>query len=110
MRKYPLGTFQDEVLRVLLLKNGESYITEINKVLCDKLKRYLLTPQVQVAMKRLEERGLVIQLREEVGKRGGRKRKIFGLTQAGRQSIGQSVSATELPGHAVGAPPTYCPA
>lgn len=87
MTNYPTGDFQNEVLRAILVKNGMSYVTEINSYLCNKLSRELLTPQVQVALKRLEQRQLVVLLREEKSDKGGRPRKIFGLTEAGRQMI-----------------------
>lgn len=87
MSKYPTGDFQNEVLRAILIKSGTSYVTEINRYLEKKLDRLLLTPQIQVALKRLEQRGFVTLLRQEKSEKGGRPKNIYGLTTQGRERV-----------------------
>lgn len=70
-----------------MVKNGVSFVTELSSYLSKKLNRDLLTPQVQVAIRRLEQRELVVMLREEKSEKGGRPRKLYGLTPLGREMV-----------------------
>jgi DNA-binding MarR family transcriptional regulator len=105
MTRYPIGDFQEEVLRALLVKNGQSFIRELDEYLTSKLERNLLTPQIQLAIKRLEKRGLVVFLRREKPESSGNWRRVYALTIAGKELAGRRTALPAKDDDLVGCSP-----
>ena len=96
-----VGSFQFEVLQAIEILGGESYGTAIDRFLCEKRGEPILLPQVQGALRRMEKRGLIAELRREQGERLGRPRAIFALTPLGKDVL--SIEMTPASGGASGA-------
>ena len=86
--KYTLGEFEEIVLLLVAVQHHEAYGLSIANAIEDQLKRNVTLSSVHTALYRLEEKGYV---KSEVGgasnERGGRRKRIFKITQAGKEML-----------------------
>ena len=82
-----LGEFEELVLlTVAVLENayGLTIVSELN----ERTSRTISLSGVHIALYRLEEKGLLIsELGGATASRGGRRKRIFSITAAGRQAL-----------------------
>lgn len=87
-RRYYLGEFEETVLLVVAVQDGEGYGLSITKVIEEELGRSVNMSSVHTALYRLEEKGYV---KSDLGgasdRRGGRRKRIFGITNAGKSAL-----------------------
>ncbi len=86
--KYTLGEFEEIVLLLVAVQHNEAYGLSIATAIEEQLERNVTLSSVHTALYRLEEKGYV---KSEVGgsskERGGRRKRIFKITQAGKSML-----------------------
>ena len=84
-----LGEFEELVLLTVAVLEGEAYGVTIAAELKQRTNRAISLSGVHIALYRLEEKGFV---RSEFGgattARGGRRKRLFTITDVGRQTLG----------------------
>src|ERR1700747_1763189 len=58
-QRYPLGHFENALLRAIEILGPDAYGAQIGRYLSDKLRRDVTAPQVYMTLERLAKRGLV---------------------------------------------------
>ena len=86
MAKNVLGQFEHQVLLAILRRGGESYSVEIVLELESSIGREVATSAVFVALRRLEEKGLLAD-RMVPPEDGGHARRYFRLTDDGMRAM-----------------------
>lgn len=88
MGKYQLGEFEEIVMLTVGVLYGDAYGVTIKLAIEEKLRRSVSVGALQSALKRLVEKGyLKSQEGASTNERGGRPKKYFELTDAGKQAI-----------------------
>jgi len=83
-----MGEFEQLVLLALLRRPGEAYGMEIRDEIEDRTGRDVSYGAVYTTLDRLEGKGfLTHRLGETLPERGGRARKYFRVTAAGREAL-----------------------
>lgn len=86
-----LGELEHLVLLVIVRLGSEAYGVPIVDELRRHTRRPVLRPSVYLALRRLEEKGLIrSRLGEPEPRRGGRARKYVQLTAAARRQLRES--------------------
>jgi DNA-binding PadR family transcriptional regulator len=94
MPRRSLGDVEYFVLVALLRRGGESYGVPILEEIADRTGREVSRPAVYIALRRLEAKGLLqSRLGEATAERGGRAKRYFKLTKAGRRQLRDSRDA-----------------
>ena len=92
--KASIGEFEEIVLLLVAVQHNEAYGLSIAMAIEDTLKRDVTLSSVHTALYRLEEKGFVTS---EVGgsskERGGRSKRIFKITSAGKEMLTESRDA-----------------
>ena len=85
-----LGEFEELVLLTVAVLEGGAYGVAVVAELKQRTDRTISLSGVHIALYRLEEKGFV---RSELGgattARGGRRKRLFVITEAGRQTLGE---------------------
>jgi PadR family transcriptional regulator PadR len=83
-----MGEFEQLVLLALLRRSGDAYGMEIRDEIEDRTGRGVSYGAVYTTLDRLEGKGFVThRLGEALPERGGRARKYFRVTAAGREAL-----------------------
>ena len=92
--RFNLGEFEEIVLLVVAAQNEEAYGLSVTTAIEEELKRSVTMSSVHTALYRLEEKGL---LNSKVGgtskSRGGRRKRIFMITSAGKDALIEAKNA-----------------
>ena len=89
------GTYIGELEELVLLTVGILYKEAYGVAVMDEIEkqtgRSLNISAVHAVLKRLEEKGLVVsEMSDPTGERGGRRKRIFSLTAAGKRALAES--------------------
>jgi PadR family transcriptional regulator, regulatory protein PadR len=89
------GIYLGELEELVLLTVGVLYKEAYGVAVMDEIEkqsgRSLNISAVHAVLKRLEEKGLVISaMGDPTGERGGRRKRIFSLTAAGKRALEKS--------------------
>jgi DNA-binding PadR family transcriptional regulator len=88
MPREAMGDIEHFVLVALLRLSGESYGVPILDEIAARTGREVARSAVYVALRRLEEKGLVrSRMGEPTAIRGGRPKRFFSLTKAGARQL-----------------------
>jgi DNA-binding PadR family transcriptional regulator len=83
-----LGEFEELVLLMVAVMNGEAYGAAITQTISERTGRSVQVSAVHVALCRLEEKGLIKSMMGGATKeRGGRRKRIFFITVLGRNVL-----------------------
>ena len=86
-----LGEFEEIVLLLVAYQEGDSYGLSITKAIEGDLNRPVTLSSVHTALYRLEEKGLVVSsIGGATKKRGGRRKRLFEITNAGKKVLIQA--------------------
>jgi DNA-binding PadR family transcriptional regulator len=86
-----VGELEYLVLLTILRLGAAAYGVPIVEELTRQTRRPILRPSVYLALRRLEEKGLVrSRLGEPEARRGGRARRFFDVTAAGKRHVRES--------------------
>jgi DNA-binding PadR family transcriptional regulator len=89
-----LGELEQLVLLAVLRTDGEAYGVPIRAALVDRAGRDVTLGSVYNALARLEEKGLVTSaVGEPTAERGGRRKRLYAATTAGRAAARDTVGA-----------------
>ena len=84
MRRESIGEFEQLVLLAILRQGSEAYGGTIIDELSSHTARSILRPSVYLALRRLEDKGMITsRMGEPEPRRGGRARKYFEVAPAG---------------------------
>jgi DNA-binding PadR family transcriptional regulator len=88
MPREALGDIEHFVLVALVRLGGESYGVPILDEIAERTGREVARSAVYVALRRLEEKGLVrSRMGEPTAARGGRPKRFFSITKAGARQL-----------------------
>jgi len=94
MAKRSLGEFEQLVLLAILRVGDGAYTVPVIQEIEDQTGRKTSHAAVYIALKRLEEKGLVTsQLAESTPERGGRGKRLYEVQPAARQTLLESRDA-----------------
>lgn len=84
MKGTQLGEFEELVLLTVGILNGEAYGINVMDTIYEETARKVTVSTVHTAMYRLEQKGFVESFYGgATAKRGGRKKRLYKITQAG---------------------------
>jgi len=96
MPRESLGEFEHQVLLAILHLGGEAYSAPIVMEIEERAERAAAPAAVYIALRRLEERGLVTSLKENADPgEGGRGRRLFTVTPLAIEKLRESRRALE---------------
>lgn len=88
MNETNVGEFEELVLLTVLILNEEAYILKIQQELLSQANRKAAMGAIHVTLGRLEKKGfLQSTLAGATKERGGRKKRIYELTSAGKSVL-----------------------
>jgi DNA-binding PadR family transcriptional regulator len=86
--RYNLGEFEEVVLLWVSIQNEAAYGLSITEAIKKEMNRSVTLSSVHTALYRLEEKGFV---KSELGgasaKRGGRRKRIFAISDSGKEAL-----------------------
>ena len=96
MKKYPLGEFEEIVLLAVAILYKEAYGVSVKNEIETRLKRKVSVGALQVALKRLEDKGYLKSLEgETTSERAGRPKRYFVITAMGKKALEYTRSTRE---------------
>jgi PadR family transcriptional regulator PadR len=83
-----LGEFEEIVLLITILLEGNAYGVSITHEIIRQTNRSVRLNQVHASLHRLEDKGMVTsKMSDPTTERGGRRKRIFTITAYGRQAL-----------------------
>jgi PadR family transcriptional regulator PadR len=90
-----LGDLQNLTMLAVARLGPRAFAREVRTLLSEVAERDVSVSTVFVTLTRLEDQGLVSSARGEVPARGGRRTRIFSLTEAGWEALRRTREASE---------------
>jgi DNA-binding PadR family transcriptional regulator len=91
MSQKTLGEFEEVVLLVVAILNGEAYSVSIITEIEDRLDRNVSLGAIQTVLKRLENKGLLkSEFGDATNERGGKRKRLYEVTAEGQKIIDQT--------------------
>ncbi|WP_439132293.1 PadR family transcriptional regulator [Polaribacter sp.] len=91
MSQSTLGEFEEIVVIIVAILNGDAYSVNIINEIDNRLNRKVSLGAIQTVLKRLEKKGL---LKSEFGgatkERGGKRKRLYEITTQGHEIIDQT--------------------
>lgn len=88
MERGSLGAFEELVLLAVGLLDGEAYGNAVQRALAEHTGRSVTLGAIHATLYRLQDKGLVdSELGGATEKRGGRRKRLFHVTSAGRAAL-----------------------
>ena len=91
MNQKSIGEFEEIVLLIVAILNGEAYSVSIIEEIEERLNRNASLGAVQTVLKRLEHKGL---LKSDFGAatnaRGGKRKRLYEITTSGQELLEQT--------------------
>jgi PadR family transcriptional regulator, regulatory protein PadR len=88
MKRVYLGEFEEVVLLVVAMLDGNAYGVSIAHEITAQTNRDVRLNQVHASLHRLEEKGMIVStMSEPTAERGGRRKRIFSITTYGINTI-----------------------
>ena len=89
MARLHLGEFEELVLLIVAVQQGEAYGVGVMEALDEQANRSVNISAVHAALRRLEAKGFVkSDWSEATAERGGRRKRLFSITQEGSGALG----------------------
>jgi len=90
MNRAYLGEFEELVLLTVAVLEGQAYGVTVANELKQRTIRIISLSGVHIALYRLEEKGFLLsELGGATNERGGRRKRFFTLTAAGKQILSE---------------------
>ena len=90
MKRVYLGEFEEVVLLVVAMLEGEAYGVKITHEIILQTEREVRLNQVHASLHRLAEKGMVVsQMGGPTPERGGRRKRFFKITAYGQQTLSE---------------------
>ena len=96
MTRSALGEFEHQVLLAMLQLEGKAYSEPIVIQIEERVGKTVAPAAVYIALRRLEERGLLLSSKQEPAPHeGGRGRRMFEITPAAMEKLRESRRSLE---------------
>jgi len=96
MTRTSLGEFEHQVLLAMLQLGGKAYSAPIVIQIEERVGKSVAPAAVYIALRRLEERGLLLSNKEEPARNeGGRGKRMFEITPAAMEKLRESRRSLE---------------
>lgn len=96
MKRTYLGEFEEIVLLIVAMLDGQAYGVNITHEIVGQTGRSVRLNQVHSSLHRLEDKGMILsRLGEPTAERGGRRKRLFEITAYGRQTL-QEIQAVRV--------------
>ena len=90
MKGTSLGEFEELVLLVVLILQQDAYVLNIKDEIFDQVGRHITMGALHPTLTRLEKKGfLYSQMTGATKERGGRRKRIYEITNAGKATLKQ---------------------
>lgn len=90
MKGTSLGEFEEIVLLVVAMLDGQAYGVRITHEIIEQTQRNVRLNQVHASLHRLEEKGMInSKMGDPTPERGGRRKRIFTITAYGRTTLNE---------------------
>ena len=90
MRRTYLGEFEEVVLMMVAILDGEAYGVTVSQALEEHTGRIVSFGTVHNTLIRLEEKGFVVsELGGATSERGGRRKRFFRITALGKRTLAE---------------------
>ncbi len=91
MSQKSLGEFEEIVLLIVAILDGDAYSVGIIREMEERLQRKASLGAVQTVLKRLEEKSFLKSVFGEATKaRGGKRKRLYEITASGKQILQQT--------------------
>ena len=88
MSEKTLGEFEEVVLLIVAILNGDAYSVSIITEIDERLNRNVSLGAIQTVLKRLENKGLLKSVFGEASnERGGKRKRLYDVTAEGQKII-----------------------
>lgn len=88
MKRTYLGEFEEVVLLMVAVLNGNAYGVNLTHEIIAQTQRETRLNQVHASLQRLEEKGMITsRMSEPTAERGGRRKRLFTITAFGKQTL-----------------------
>ena len=88
MKRSTVGEFEETVLLMVLILQGEAYMINLQKELLEQANRSITMGALHTTLSRLEKKGLLdSEMGEPTAERGGRRKRIYQVTAAGKTEL-----------------------
>ena len=88
VKRHQLGEFEEIVLLWVSIQNEAAYGLSIAEAIREEMNRSVTLSSVHTALYRLEDKGYVKSgLGGASSKRGGRRKRIFSITNSGKEAL-----------------------
>lgn len=96
MTRTALGEFEHQVLLAMLQLGGKAYSAPIVIQIEERVGKSVAPAAVYIALRRLEERGLLLSTKEAPARNeGGRGKRVFEITPAAMEKLKESRRSLE---------------
>lgn len=90
-----LGAFQNLTMLAVARLGSRAVSGEIRRILAEVGGREVSVSTVFVTLTRLEDRGLLTSIRGDTPARGGRRVRVFSVTESGWEALREARAASE---------------
>ncbi len=91
MKRQHLGEFEETVLLWVYIQHEKAFGLSVTRAIEEEMERSITLSSVHTALYRLEEKSLVeSKLGEPTPVRGGRRKRFFVITNAGKETLFQA--------------------
>ncbi|WP_299668185.1 helix-turn-helix transcriptional regulator [uncultured Polaribacter sp.] len=88
MNQKTLGEFEEVVLLIVAILNGEAYSVSIITEIDERLHRNVSLGAIQTVLKRLESKGLLkSEFGDATNERGGKRKRLYEITAVGQKLL-----------------------
>ncbi|MEO9965312.1 MAG: helix-turn-helix transcriptional regulator [Reichenbachiella sp.] len=85
MKRTSIGEFEETVLLMVLILQEDAYMISLQRELKDKANRSISMGALHTTLSRLEKKSLLTsEMGEPTNERGGRRKRIYQVTAAGK--------------------------
>jgi PadR family transcriptional regulator, regulatory protein PadR len=90
MKRVYLGEFEEVVLLIVAVLEGDAYGVRITHEIIQQTSRSVRLNQVHAALHRLEEKGMIqSKMGDPTPERGGRRKRLFTITAFGQNTLSE---------------------
>jgi len=91
MSQKTLGEFEEIVILIVAILDGDAYSVSIITEIDERLNRYVSLGAIQTVLKRLENKGLLkSEFGDATNERGGKRKRLYEVTAEGQKILDQT--------------------
>ena len=91
-----IGNLEETVLLLIMIMSGEAYGFSVSQAYKDHTGKSISISAIHTVLSRLEDKGLIqSEMKGSTEERGGRRKRIFVMTSAGKEVIAEIKASRE---------------